>query len=82
MFLFWYSLLTLEHIVIRRFNPSATDLVHVLVACVLPHISGCNLIVDGRQVVSLISVHGRGSLSDAYGLIHSSLVQVGFTVQY
>ena len=27
-----------------------------------------NLIVDGRQMVSLISVHGRGSLFDEYGL--------------
>jgi len=41
-----------------------------------------NLIVDGRQVVSLISVHGRGSLSDVYGLLHFSLVPVGFTSQY
>ena len=37
-----------------------------------------NLIVDGRQMVSLISVHGRGSLSDVYGLLHFSLVSVGF----
>ena len=32
-----------------------------------------NLIVDGRQMVSLFSVHGRGSLSDVYGLLHFSL---------
>ena len=31
------------------------------------------MIVDGRQMVSLISVHGRGSLSDVYGLLHFSL---------
>ena len=41
-----------------------------------------NLVVDGRQMVSLISVHGRGSLSDVYGLLHFSLVPVGFTGQY
>ena len=41
-----------------------------------------DLIVDGRQMVSLISVHGRGSLSDVYGLLHFSLVPVGFTGQY
>ena len=41
-----------------------------------------NLIVDGRQMVFLISVHGRGSLSDVYGLLHFSLVPVGFTGQY
>ena len=41
-----------------------------------------NLIVDGRQVVSLISVHGRSSLSDVYGLIHFSLVPVGFMGPY
>ena len=39
-------------------------------------------LVNGRQVVSLISVHGRGSLSDVYGLLHFSLVPVGFTGQY
>ena len=33
-------------------------------------------------MVSLISVHGRGSLSDVYGLLHFSLVSVGFTGQY
>ena len=33
-------------------------------------------------MVSLISVHGRGSLSDVYGLLHLSLVPVGFTGQY
>ena len=37
------------------------------------------MIADGRQMVSLISVHGRGSLSDVYGLLHFSLVPVGFT---
>ena len=31
---------------------------------------------------NLISVHGRGSLSDVYGLLHFSLVPVGFTGQY
>ena len=41
-----------------------------------------NLVVDGRQMVSLISVHGRGSLSDVYGLLHFSLVPVGYTGQY
>ena len=41
-----------------------------------------DLIVDDRQMVSLISVHGRGSLSDVYGLLHFSLVPVGFTGQY
>ena len=41
-----------------------------------------NLIVDGRQMVSLISVHGRGSLSDVYGLLHFSLVPGGFTGEY
>ena len=40
------------------------------------------MIVDGRQVAFLISVHGRGSLSDVYGLLHLSLVSVGFTGQY
>ena len=40
------------------------------------------MIIDGRQVASLISVHDRGSLSDVYGLIHLSLVPVGFTGQY
>ena len=32
-----------------------------------------NLVVDGRQMVSLISVHGRGSLSDVYGLLHHNI---------
>ena len=40
------------------------------------------MIVDGRQMVSLISIHGKGSLSDVYGLLHFSLVPVGFTGQY
>ena len=40
-----------------------------------------NFVVDGRQMVSLISVHGRSSLSDVYGLLHFSLVPVGFTGQ-
>ena len=38
--------------------------------------------IDGRQMVSLISVHGRGSLSEEYGLLHFSLVPVGFKGQY
>ena len=38
--------------------------------------------VDGRQVVSLVSVHGRGSMFDVYGLLHFPLVPVGFTGQY
>ena len=33
-------------------------------------------------MVSLISVHDRGSLSDVYGLLHFSLMPVGFTSQY
>ena len=41
-----------------------------------------NLIVDGRQMVSLVSVHGRGSLFYEYGLLHFSFVPVGFTGQY
>ena len=40
-----------------------------------------NLVVDGRQMVSLISVHGRGSLFEVYGLLHFSHVPVGFTDQ-
>ena len=32
----------------------------------LSQISGDNLIVDGRQMVSLVSVHGRGSLFNIY----------------
>ena len=61
------------------FDTSATDLVHVLVSRVFRR---DNLIVDGRQIVSVASVHGRGSLSDVYGLLHFSLVPVGFTGQY
>ena len=38
-----------------------------------------DLIVDGRQMVSLIYIHGRGSLSDVYSVLHFSLVPVGFT---
>ena len=38
------------------------------------------MIVDGRQMVFLNSVHGRGSLFDLYGLLHFSLVPVGFTL--
>ena len=41
-----------------------------------------NLVVDGRQMVFLVSVHGRGSLFDMYCLVHFSLVPVGFTGQY
>ena len=44
-----------------------------------------NLIVDGRQMVSLVSVHGRGSLFDVYilySLLHFSLVPVEFMGQY
>ena len=42
------------------------------------------MVVDGRQMVSLVSVHGRGSLFDIYiySLLHFSLVPVGFTGQY
>ena len=46
------------------------------------------LVVYGRQMVSLVSVHGRGSLFDIYiyiyiySLLHSSLVTVRFTGQY
>ena len=29
-----------------------------------------NLVVDGTQMVSLVSVHGRGSLFDVNGLLH------------
>ena len=63
---------------VRRFEPPATDLVHV--CC--HRFRRDNLVVDGRQMVSLIFVHGRGSLSDVYGLLHFSLVPVGFTGQY
>ena len=38
--------------------------------------------VDGREMVFLVSVHGRGSLSDVYVLLHFSLAPVGFTGQY
>ena len=41
-----------------------------------------NLVVDGRQMVSLVSVHGRGTLFGVHGLLHFSLVTVGFTGQY
>ena len=41
-----------------------------------------NLVIDGRQMVSLVSVHGRDSLFDIYSLLHVSLVPVGFTGQY
>ena len=40
------------------------------------------LVVYGGQVVSLVSVHGRGSVFDTCGLLHFSLVQVGFTGHY
>ena len=33
-------------------------------------------------MVSLVTVHGRGSLFDIYSLLHFSLVPVGFTDQY
>ena len=36
----------------------------------------------GGQIVSLVSVHGRGSLFDTYSLLHFSLVPVGYTGQY
>ena len=39
-------------------------------------------IVDCRQMVSLISVHSMGCLSDVYGLLHVFLVPVGITGQY
>ena len=32
--------------------------------------------VDGRQMVSLVSVHGRGSLFDVNGLLHLVLCQL------
>ena len=69
---------------VRRFDPSSTGLDHVLVSRVLKclRFRRDDLIADGRQMVSLISVHGRGSLSDVYGLLHFSLVPVGFTGQY
>ena len=41
-----------------------------------------NLVVDDRQMVSLVTVHGRGSLFDVNSLLHFSLVPVGFTGQY
>ena len=43
-----------------------------------------NLVVDDRQMVSLVSVYGRGSLFDIYiySLLHFSLVTVGFMGQY
>ena len=41
-----------------------------------------NLVVVGRQMVSLVSVHRRGSLFDVYGLLHFSLVPVGFMGQH
>ena len=40
------------------------------------------LVVVGRQMVSLVSVHGRSSLFDICSLLHFSLVPVGFTGQY
>ena len=40
-----------------------------------------NLVVDGKQMVSVISVHGRGSLFDVYSLLHFSLLPVGFPDQ-
>ena len=46
------------------------------------YIGSDNLVVNGRQMVSLVSVHGRGSLFDRYSLLHFSLVPVGFTGQY
>ena len=63
----------------RRFGLSATDLVHVLVSRVLPQISAANLVVDGRQMVSLVSVRGRGSLFNIYSLLNFPIVSVGFT---
>ena len=42
-----------------------------------------NLVVNGRQMVSLVSVHGRGSLFDICRLLHFSLVPaVGLTGQF
>ena len=41
-----------------------------------------NLVVDGWQMVSLVSVHGKGSLFNMYSLLHFSLVPVGFTGYY
>ena len=40
------------------------------------------MVVYSRQMVSLVSVHARGSLFDVYGLLHFSLVPVGFMGQY
>ena len=37
-----------------------------------------NLVVDGRQMVTLVSVHGMGSLFDVYSLVHVLLVPVRF----
>jgi hypothetical protein len=41
------------------------------------------LVVDGRQMVSLVSVHGRGSLFEIYiySLLYVSLMPVGITGQ-
>jgi hypothetical protein len=41
-------------------------LVHVLVSCVASDFGGIILVVDGGQMVSLVSVHGRGSLFEIY----------------
>ena len=41
-----------------------------------------DLAVDDRQMVSLVSVHDRSSLSDVNGLIHIPLVPICFLGQY
>ena len=62
------------------FDPSAMDLVHVLVSRVASDFGEIIwLQVDGRQMVSLVSVHGKGSLFNIYSLLNFPLVPVGFT---
>ena len=58
--------------------------VDILVSRVWLRFRQDNLVVDGRQMVSLVSVHGRGALFDIYiySLLHFSLVPFGFTGQY
>ena len=56
---------------------------HTGVTCVASDFGGihfdCRWQADG---IPDLSVYGRGSLSDAYGLLHFSLVPVGFTGHY
>jgi len=65
-----------------RFEPLSTGLVHILVSPMLPQISagkfGCRWQADGIRG----PVHGRGSLFDIYSLLHFFLVPVGFTGKY